>query len=88
MTEQIMTVSIGKNENCLPKSNLRYDEYLAIRNEFSAYNYRMSLKGLSVLFVSHFTILAFSKILRKLRRLWGKWNSNFYMLLQENKINR
>ena len=64
-----MNVSIGKTEPYLPKADLKYDEYLAIKNEFSAYQFEKNLKGPEVLIISHFILVMLGKVLRRAKKL-------------------
>ena len=67
--EQLSTIRIGKAEAFVPKADLRYDEYMAIKNEFSPYSFKASLKSASVVAISHFALIGAGRILRKLKRL-------------------
>ena len=67
--DQIMSLSIGKTGPYLPKADLRYDEYMAIKNEFSAYNFKKNFKGIEVVVVSHFCLFMLSRVLRRAKKL-------------------
>ena len=64
-----MSISIGKTGPYLPKADLRYDEYMAIKHEYSAYNFKKNFKGIEVVCVSHFCLFMLARVLRKAKKL-------------------
>lgn len=64
-----MELSIDKTGPYLPKADLKYDEYVAIKNDFTPYQFEKNFKTLNVLAVSHFCLFMISRVLRRSKKL-------------------
>ena len=53
----------------MPKPDLKYDEFLAIKSEFSNYSFERNLKGPSILVMSHIALYTIGRILRMAKKL-------------------
>ena len=67
--DHIMNLTIGKTAPYIPKADLRYNEYLAIKNEFTASELERDFKGTSLLVSSHLVLMIIAKGLRRAKML-------------------
>ena len=67
--DQIMSKTIGKTAPYIPKADLKYNEFLAIKNEFTPYQLERDFKGTAMLLSSHFILMIFAKVLKRAKML-------------------
>ena len=63
-----MQLKIGVKEPFVPKSDLRYDEFLSIKQTFSHYDFQNNFKGIQMGIFAHFGIIFIGKFLKR-----GRW---------------
>lgn len=61
--------TIGRFEAHIPKPDLKYEEYLAIKNEFAPYQMRTKGSDIQLFIVSHLVLTVLGKILRRAKKL-------------------
>jgi hypothetical protein len=68
--DRIMATTIGRKEEHIPKPDLRYDEYLAIKNEFSASQLeREDFRAVECVGYAHIILYMLGKVLRRAKML-------------------
>jgi hypothetical protein len=67
--DKLLALRINKVEHHVPKPDLRYDEYLKIKTDFSAQDYKGQSKLLNLAVYSHFAIFILGRLLRRAKML-------------------
>lgn len=70
--DKLINLKIGKKEKFVPKPDLRFDEYLNIKSDFIAQDFKSKSDRVTWLVLySHIAILTLSRLLRKAKMLWN-----------------
>ena len=67
--DKLMKLKINKTEKFIPKPDLGYDEFLAIKQEFVQHQFRQQSKELNTFFVAHIALLVVGRLIRKSKLL-------------------